>query len=1321
MFGPSHGQTPRSSTSSRPSELSTATTSSERPLSHIEIGESSTSTTSAEIDSHARAFTVDDNRAVATGSPGWLQEGLSRHHNGNSSKRHRPRNSGGFLLQSAFTATTGQDSSSQRAQHERNDVKGKRKSPEDGLSIAKKRSSYPRHRPKTSLGGSPLVSVVTNATIPGDEEAGQGTVESPTRFFSIQSSSNTPGSLNTAVYANREPELRLPGGHGQQSGSLAPSLSLDTDPVEIVNLALNLSESRRRNLSVNRLSTPNAAAGRRVVSMSVPSPGHQESFSVAGVGGSLRQHLQQQRRVSRNVSPLSGTGNSNRVGSASPFEVGPDRDVQYSFSDATLSRAAKARTSMELFYEYRRLLQHLPPLRSSQTTGVGHSSSAPSTSTPQPTSAETPRLGRQYNPLQYIRNRRLRARKKMPLDANVSGWDNVEGVKAWVDKVAAQSDRVIIASDENTTLPDFQLNVQDSLIEKSSPPSSLRHVGVTGPKARRPRMDWMTNPADLLADAFWLEQGTNKDLIEDKAGNKLFPSRGLTSLQRSQAAEGGIKASSEHARDEITEFEVSPLPEMQSPLAHQYTHTDSSLERGRKSHRLHGSIHSLYENSASRDRKHPREMGSIRSRTSSTASAPVEPASQRGDRQSLKDINDIDKPKSAVLEEQVQNDLESDAEESRGAPHGGTRRSQRSYIGEERGRKALASPVDHNPGRSEGTTRDKLRRLPNPISTIREIAASTPRGSLDSDMERWPGVSIDELDMTAPSSPIAPNFVPSIAINLSPPPSRSTSPSKNSLKSKLSLLRPDRSKERQLVEDTEFGLIDSLSRKSSRQASAELEMQDNENMIGRRLPSPTQKSFSRRINDSLGRDSGRSNSKLIDDKDPRESESRLRGIFKGRRIAELVGNEVSRVGDIFGKRDPAANRSLQSSPASSMASDISDSEESEPSPWGPETKLSSNVSRTTTRSEDENLLSRKVTIANHSRYHINNLPTFKSTSKGNEYKPATDPLTSDGDHITRQQAAQRERGRPSRFDRLAPPRIDIRDASPSPRGETRVGRVEATEGLNARTMGSLSLRRGVHHPHEQIDSLLGPPGSFGRRGPPVTGLTDLGVFDGDNSTQRPGLEGQRHWSISDDHDRSPVRATSNKREIAHIRALLLSSGIKAKEICRRASETREPIPPFLQNISERPLPRVPRSQEHVLAARVLIRNIELTHVALKDAKERFSSQTLNRLHDRIKSIDNGVQNKLSLLVRACADDADAFGVELTTTHTLAVKQLNDSVNQVMRKRRRRLKWIRRAGYVLLEWTLLGIMWWAWLVVVMIRLIRGGVRGVIGGVRWLLWL
>jgi hypothetical protein len=57
-----------------------------------------------------------------------------------------------------------------------------------------------------------------------------------------------------------------------------------------------------------------------------------------------------------------------------------------------------------------------------------------------------------------------------------------------------------------------------------SPASSIRRTG-TNPvtKHRRPRSDWVTHPGDLLADAFWLEQGLNKIKIEDREGNRMYP------------------------------------------------------------------------------------------------------------------------------------------------------------------------------------------------------------------------------------------------------------------------------------------------------------------------------------------------------------------------------------------------------------------------------------------------------------------------------------------------------------------------------------------------------------------------------------------------------------------------------------------------------------------------------------------------------------------------------------------------------------------------------------------------------------------------------
>ena len=251
--------------------------------------------------------------------------------------------------------------------------------------------------------------------------------------------------------------------------------------------------------------------------------------------------------------------------------------------------------------------------------------------------------------------------------------------------------------------------------------------------------------------------------------------------------------------------------------------------------------------------------------------------------------------------------------------------------------------------------------------------------------------------------------------------------------------------------------------------------------------------------------------------------------------------------------------------------------------------------------------------------------------------------------------------------------------------------------------------------------MLGIPGKVGTELAP-TGLAGL-ESKRRESPQRPDLEGKRHWSISD-RGVSAVRGTVNKRDIARVRALLLSSGVKANEIARRAEEVPEKPAPFLQEVERMfkgPLPQVSRSQEPLLAARILISNIETHTQKLRDDADYFAHTAIEELHDQIKAIDEHVTYKLTPLVRSSADDADEFSAELTTTHTLAIKQLNDSIDIILRRRRRRLRNVRRIGWAMVEWTLLGIMWLVWLVVVIIQLIRGTVRGLIKGLRWLFWL
>lgn len=1341
MSGPSNGQTPRSSTSSHPSMLTPAKSNSESVSSQIERGEPSRSTGSRSGTSLDEGFGVDDGTYNTSGSPMGSGGAVSSHQDGSSQRRHRSRNSGGFLLESAFTPIKQPDFTQRRTNHERMDMKGKGRSTQDAISTGFKKSAHPRHRAKASLGSSPLASKVTNVRVSGEEGAGRARAGSPDNIDPENSGNGLTESLNVGENTNKNSDPRWSGSLAQSDGASAPPLGRETNAVDIINLALNLSESRRRTVSVGRLSASNAAGNRRVVSMSIPSPGLLENTSVAGAVGSARQHLHQQRRVSRIVTPLPGKSHGSPAGDASLFPGGPSQgqighettvllplplgygqDVQYNFSDATLSRAAKARTAMELFYEYRRLLQYLPPIRSPPTPTVRHMIPQSSASSASRSSVETLRLGRRYNPLQYIRNRKLRARNKLSLDGESGGWDSLQRVRDWVDKVADQSAGAIPASNENTVLPGFGIDAQELPHgDDTAPSNTSRPVGL---KARRQRLDWIINPADLLADAFWLEQGTNKELIEDRDGNKLFPSGLLQSNpSKARGVESAVMSNRQLFKDRggrsqtPLDLEAVPNSAGQSPL------DISRTERGRPRHQLHVSRQSLHERSASTYAEASRQKGAIRSRTSSGSRKHHGRPAMRRFSDSKKELSDRGSFRGPASGEHRQL-LRTEAKERTVADPGEVEIFQRNLDEGPPRRTSPGSRFTSSSRSNEELRLDKFHRMPNPISVLREHAASTPRASLDSNGLKRPGLFVDDLDMTAPSSPIAPNFVPSIAINLSPPPSRSTSPSKSSLKSKLNLLRPERSKETQSIDGIDFVLGDDLSRKSSRQVSAESDLQGAEATSKLRLPSPTKKRFSSNLNEVLGADARSPDSRNQNDvKEMREPESRLRGIFKGRRIAELVGNEVSRVGDFLWKRDLPTDRSPQWSPASSMASELSDSDVSEAVSLTRDTQLGSSLSRTSTRAENGKIFARKAAGSDQPKYHISNLPTFQSSYKDDEVEPSTDPGAIEDDHITRQQAALRERGRPSRFDRLAPPRIDVQDASPSPHSRAiSPGAVAAqkTNGHLARNARSLSPEQGIRGPKEQANPFLGPPGSIGRRGPPVTGLTSLGVSDGKSSAQRPSLERQRQWSISDRKVATSDRSAT-KRDIAHIRALLLSSGIKAKEICRRANEVRVPSPRFLQTISDTPLPLVPRAQEHVLASRILIRKIECAHGATEDAKERFADRTVTELHERIRLVDERIQNQLTPLVRACADDADAFGAELTTTQTLAVKQLNDSVHQIMRRRRRRLKWIRRAGYVLLEWTLLGIMWWAWLVVVIIRLIRGGVGGVVSGVRWMLWL
>ncbi len=146
-----------------------------------------------------------------------------------------------------------------------------------------------------------------------------------------------------------------------------------------------------------------------------------------------------------------------------------------------------------------------------------------------------------------------------------------------------------------------------------------------------------------------------------------------------------------------------------------------------------------------------------------------------------------------------------------------------------------------------------------------------------------------------------------------------------------------------------------------------------------------------------------------------------------------------------------------------------------------------------------------------------------------------------------------------------------------------------------------------------------------------------------------------------------------------------------------------------------------RSKACLVAGRALAERTARDTQRLRAAADELAEARAPQLAQRITALHERAADALAPEVRALADDADALSTELLTAHTLAVQRINDRLDMVVRRRRRRLRWLRRGGYVLLEWVLLGLMWWVWLVVVIVRMLRGAVRGVWTGVRWLLWL
>ncbi|KAH0437970.1 hypothetical protein CcaCcLH18_03646 [Colletotrichum camelliae] len=1048
------------------------------------------------------------------------------------------------------------------------------------------------------------------------------------------------------------------------------SHSLDIDSTQIVNMALNLSESRRQ-------------ASRRIASQAVPTLAQLPDAT----GPNLKNHYQQQRRISRTRSPGPDKALTPRLPSSgvlhSPlqasFDMSREGTFRNHFTPSTLARAQKAKEHLELMAQYRRLLELVPPIQP-------HNSSRPTTASP-PTSsggiAKTPtygssdgslRLGRQYNPLQYIRNRKVRARERKAIDGEVQGFGDTIKVDNWIDDVAKWAATGQTNAD-GCTLPPFpDADARENALQ----------LAANANKPRRPRLDWFVDPADLLADAYWLEQDHHKQLIEDRQWRKIFPQ--MPDLHRPlsrQNAEYGSESGHTPGRKEHEDADPAIDPKTGHPrLAKSdtdHSHASSTRDRARqKLHDLTGHHHHRHSQSTHSHHDYLRLGKSSFSDGSDSENEKIKKIERRNRTGTLTSSHQD------ILEKQM---LEMIAREAR--ENDPKRTDDSGWMTPERDAGALSQPQSRQHSRKpsivevsesdERKSKDKPRKTPSylqrPGRPSLEIPHPARRSSFD----------VDSSQPNSPDGAVRGDpFIPALGGDLSPGSSRANSPTRNPFSKVKQAIFRDRSKERgseRISEERSSAEYLASAPKTPFEASPE--SSGERRSVDRRGSS---RSPSRKIAQRTTGDSHKSHRSVASIK-LRSDDPGVRGIFKAARIDKVISGGVSKLGDLIWRKESDAADGP--SEAEGTTTDESDTE-----PRG--------------RRRGETPLSRTASIRQqNNKNFLDIMPTFQSEKlRATESEPAV-PL----DPTSRPPSR-----RSPRFDRLKPPRIDILSASPSSSPSSAKRLSDLSEG-EPRSGAS----EGVKEADKRLNSILTMPQAL-------------------SPDAQPPSQRSRHWSISD-HSPAPDRAPMSKREIARLRALVLSSGIKAMEITRRANEPRPIFAnqrrpsqhdlqvanvfwPEVAKLSTDPSIRnkaVPQTELYQFAAKTLGTSIQCSGQEWQKSADTSVSETVPALHRRVEDVRRRVATDLSAMTRAAADEADETSRDLTLGQRLKIKHTLDVIEKMLRRRRRRFRWVRRAMWLAVEWVLVGFMWYVWFVVMILRVFWGVGQGVVGAVRWLLWL
>ncbi|PHH83226.1 hypothetical protein CDD82_2998 [Ophiocordyceps australis] len=1009
----------------------------------------------------------------------------------------------------------------------------------------------------------------------------------------------------------------------ESDGNIAMGgLQSNIDAAQIVQMALSLGETRRREAQ-----RPSSRA----------TPPRLVPLADGSSGSNLRQHLQQQRRNSVNSSPPSRTSSGLKRESSSRASHASGSSIN--ISPSTAIRAQRAKQHLELLFQYRRLLDVLPPLNHDVALSSMMTSLDKKLAKSETLATSNHSMDRQYNPLQYIRNRKVRAREGKAIDGELGGFGDVANVKTWIDDICqSASSSTPLSRKKELILPEFP-GLQDTDEQGSHDTVANRAPA----RMRRPRVDWVIEPCDLIADVYWLERDHHKNLIEDRNWCKMFPLPPQTSREMGSHATSG----SDSIPDAMTKVDTG-------------FSSGSARDRAKRKlqhirafpHRHTGSMHS--------GRRTKDLLRSIKDSTSDLSSSENEAkytALRPGhDRTLTSDSNDL-------LEKQM---LEMIARENRdrdlnGGPVDGTRRDQdaqsqtSSRLQSRRGSSA-ADLSDHH-GKVFDTMSSVLQR-PSPQMSEKSSEPSIRDGlSLPASPDICDSNKRAEEMANAQVSPVC---------------SRPASPSRNRLYKIKNLFQES------ISGDAASGsYIVETEHEPSHGADSPMPSAERTNSRGRRQTSPVKKTASERPSESW-KSHRRLGSLRHDDG------GGLRNMLKSPRLDIVFRGGVSKLGDLLWKKDEAAEPAPAREAAATDESDI---------------EVSASRTQAPKPLHDQG--------GRPSKHLLEAMPESRHTLEKRPVSNTEDQGRETANHDSR---------RSPRFERPRPSRLDVASASDS----------LSPTGMRRQHPGDAGISESDFYPRND-----------------ATRRASNMLMEATASQVR-GRQLSRHWSIAD-QECSSQQTQLSRREIARLRALVLSSGIKAMEIDRRARQLHKPfkhgtviakgtpvgascpeigwteIAQLSVDGSQLKDIKVAHCDLYCLAIKTLGGSIQASGQRWHAAADGFVKKTSPELERSIGLVRARLVDDLSDMTRKLADEADETSRDLALDQPLKIKHVGDVIDKMLRRRRRRLRWLRRGLWLMVEWLLVGLMWYVWFVVVVLRLGLGLCRGVWKGVRWLFWL